>query len=372
MLSSLNLESVICDAITQHLEVIRRLDAQLQHLEVIAIRMTQAVLEGRKVLWCGNGGSASDAQHLAAEFVGRYRRDRPGLASIALSSNVAAVTGIANDFGFQDVFARQVEALCNSGDVFVGISTSGNSRNVYLALTRAREMGAFAVAITGEHAGKLGGTADVWVRIPSRDTARIQEALHALRPHTVRLGGSVHMHLQCDGRAAARRMTSGPANLVSLVRGRIRTSTCVGCRRLDARQVCMGRRGAGISPEAPVPVLRTVHHTEQPGGAANVAMNLAGLGAHATVVGCGGGDEDQCALEGLLCDAGVQYSIVVSGGAPTTTKLRVLAGHQQLLRIDHEVKTGGCAVTADALLEQVGAALPRHRSLCSPTTRKES
>ena len=176
MLSSLNLESVICDAITQHLAVIHRLDAQLQQLEVIGTRMTQAVLQGHKILWCGNGGSASDAQHLAAELVGRYRNDRQGLASIALSSNAAAVTGIANDFGFQEVFVRQVEALCSRGDVFVGISTSGNSRNVYLALIRAREMGAFTVAFTGEHAGKLGGSADVWVRIPSRDTARIQEA----------------------------------------------------------------------------------------------------------------------------------------------------------------------------------------------------
>ena len=176
MLSSLNLESVFSQAITGHLAVVHQLDSQRQRLEEVASRMTQAVLEGHKILWCGNGGSASDAQHLAAELVGRYRRDRPGLASISLTANAAAVIGIANDFGFHEVFARQVEALCIPGDVFVGISTSGSSRNVLVAQTRAREMGAFTVAITGEHGGRLGSSADVWVRIPSRDTARIQEA----------------------------------------------------------------------------------------------------------------------------------------------------------------------------------------------------
>jgi D-sedoheptulose 7-phosphate isomerase len=176
MLSSLNLESVFSEAITRHLAVIHQLDSQRQHLEAVAARMTRAVLEGHKILWCGNGGSASDAQHLAAELVGRYRRDRPGLASISLTANTAAVIGIANDFGFHEVFARQVEALCTPGDVFVGISTSGNSRNISVALMRARDMGAFTVAISGEHGGRLGSAADVWIRIPSSDTARIQEA----------------------------------------------------------------------------------------------------------------------------------------------------------------------------------------------------
>lgn len=176
MLSSLNLESVFTEAIASHLNVIHQLDLQRKRLEEVANRMTRAVLQGGKILWCGNGGSASDAQHLAGELVGRFRRDRPGLASIALTANVAAVIGIANDYGFQEIFARQVEALCQPGDVFVGISTSGNSRNVSIAAMRAREMGAFTVAFTGEHGGKLGGAADAWLRIPSRDTARIQEA----------------------------------------------------------------------------------------------------------------------------------------------------------------------------------------------------
>ena len=176
MLSSLNLESLFSEATSQHLALVQQLDALRPRLEEVAGRMTQALLKGNKILWCGNGGSASDAQHLSAELVGRYRRDRAALASMALTENAAAVIGIANDYGFHDVFARQVEALCQPGDVFVGISTSGNSRNVAVALERARQIGAFTVAITGEHGGRMGGAANVWLRIPSSDTARIQEA----------------------------------------------------------------------------------------------------------------------------------------------------------------------------------------------------
>ena len=176
MLSSLNLESLFNEALSRHLTVVHQLAGQRERLEEVAGRMTKALLDGKKILWCGNGGSACDAQHLAAELVGRYRRDRPGLASIALTENAAAITGIANDYGFNEIFARQVEALCQPGDVFVGISTSGNSRNVAIALHRAHQMGAYAVAITGEHGGRLGGAADTWLRIPSSDTARIQEA----------------------------------------------------------------------------------------------------------------------------------------------------------------------------------------------------
>jgi len=176
MQSTLNLESLFSEAIAEHLGMVHQLERQRQRMEEIAGRMTRALLDGNKIIWCGNGGSATDAQHFAGELVGRFRRDRPGLASLALTDNAAAVFGIANDYGFQEVFARQVEALCQPGDVFVGISTSGNSRNVTLAAYRARMMGAFTVAITGEHGGKLGSAADVWLRMPSRETARIQEA----------------------------------------------------------------------------------------------------------------------------------------------------------------------------------------------------
>ena len=176
MLSTLNLESVFAEAVSDHLSLVRELERQRERMQQIASRMTQALLAGNKILWCGNGGSAADAQHLAGEFLGRFRRDRPALASIALTDNAAAVIGIANDYGFHEVFTRQVDALCQQGDVFVGISTSGNSRNVTMAAVRAKQIGAYVVALTGEHGGKLGSVADSWIRIPSRETARIQEA----------------------------------------------------------------------------------------------------------------------------------------------------------------------------------------------------
>src|SRR5664279_4305924 len=138
MLSSLNLESIFTEAIAGHLSVVDQLGQQHTRLVEIADHMTHALLAGNKVLWCGNGGSAADAQHLSGELVGRFRRERPGLASIALSDSAAAVIGIANDYGFHEVFARQVEALCRAGDIFVGISTSGNSRNVWVAALRAK------------------------------------------------------------------------------------------------------------------------------------------------------------------------------------------------------------------------------------------
>jgi D-sedoheptulose 7-phosphate isomerase len=144
--------------------------------------MTRAILAGRKVLWCGNGGSAADSQHLAAEFVGRFRRERRGLPSIALTTDTSVLTSVANDYGYEEVFRRQVEAHCVPGDLLVGISTSGTSRNVCAALREGRNMGAFTVAFTGADGGVAGTIADVTLRIPSENTARIQEC-HILCGH---------------------------------------------------------------------------------------------------------------------------------------------------------------------------------------------
>src|SRR5271157_3258990 len=182
MTPSLNLASVFTDAITKHLAIISQLDAQKDCFERAAIRMTDCLLQGHKVLWCGNGGSAADAQHLAAELVGRFRSDRRALPSIALTADTSVLTAIANDCGFAEIFDRQLEALCVPGDVVVGISTSGKSRNVCAALERARELGAFTVAMTGETGGRIAGLADVCLRIASSDTARIQEG-HILLGH---------------------------------------------------------------------------------------------------------------------------------------------------------------------------------------------
>jgi D-sedoheptulose 7-phosphate isomerase len=174
--------TIFGDAITDHLSVVEQLCSQQATLERIATEMTRAIMAGNKILWCGNGGSAGDAQHLAAELVGRFRRERRGLPSIALTTDTSALTSIANDYGYDVVFSRQVEALCVEGDVLVGITTSGNSKNVVAALREGRKLGAFTVAFTGQGGGAAAETAHAALCIESRNTARIQEA-HILCGH---------------------------------------------------------------------------------------------------------------------------------------------------------------------------------------------
>ncbi len=170
------------ETVQEHLNVIGRLHDLLPTLERIAAIMSRAVLDGKKILWCGNGGSAADAQHLAAELVGRFGRERRALPSIALSTNTSILTAIGNDYGYEHVFRRQVEALCVGGDVLVGISTSGNSRNVCLALEAARKCDALTVAFTGKAGGAMAGISELALRIPSDQTPRIQEG-HILCGH---------------------------------------------------------------------------------------------------------------------------------------------------------------------------------------------
>jgi len=178
----LEMSEVFEKAITEHLTAIQALRAQQPILERIAADMTRALVAGKKVLWCGNGGSAADSQHLAAELVGRFRRERRGLASVALTTDTSILTAIGNDYGYEEVFRRQVEALCVAGDVLVGISTSGKSKNVLLALEAAGKLGAFTVAFTGEDGGAMATIARESVRIASKDIARIQEG-HILCGH---------------------------------------------------------------------------------------------------------------------------------------------------------------------------------------------
>jgi len=145
-------------------------------------RVVGAYRGGGKVLFCGNGGSAADCQHLAAELVSALNHDRPrpALAAIALTTDTSFLTASANDFGFERVFERQLEALGRPGDVLIAISTSGNSPNVLRALERARASGIGTVLLTGESGGKAAGLAEVAVRVPSRDTQHIQEVHIAL------------------------------------------------------------------------------------------------------------------------------------------------------------------------------------------------
>jgi D-sedoheptulose 7-phosphate isomerase len=142
-----------------------------------ADRIASSIRAGGKILVCGNGGSAADAQHFATEFVSTLTRDhvRPSIPAIALTTDTSLLTAVANDFGFEHVFERQVEALGSRGDVLVAISTSGSSPNVVLAAERARALGVGVVALTGESGGDLVATADVTIRVPSQVTAHIQE-----------------------------------------------------------------------------------------------------------------------------------------------------------------------------------------------------
>lgn len=160
-------------------------DAELCAATARAAEICVAALRaGRKVMLCGNGGSAADAQHWAGELVSRFNYDRPGLAAIALTTDSSILTAIGNDYGYDRVFARQVEALGAAGDVLFALSTSGNSPNVLAALDAARARGIATVGFTGETGGAMAALCDVCIRIPSRSTPRIQEG-HEVLGHAI-------------------------------------------------------------------------------------------------------------------------------------------------------------------------------------------
>lgn len=150
-------------------------DFAAQTVEVARV-IIGALRAGGKVIFFGNGGSAQDAGHLAAELMGRFAFDRPGLAAISLPDATAAMTAIGNDYSYDEVFARQVLAAGRRGDVVVGLTTSGNSPNVVRALEVAGQAGMTTVTLTGAHGGKVANVADICIRVPSHDTGRIQEA----------------------------------------------------------------------------------------------------------------------------------------------------------------------------------------------------
>lgn len=156
--------------------------ALLGRLEEVAETMAEAFRTGNKVLFCGNGGSAADAQHIAAELSGRFYYDRPPLFAEALHVNSSFVTAVANDYAFEQVYARAVEAMGRPGDVLVGISTSGNSPNVIRAVEKAKDLGMKTVAMTGSSGGKLAQLCEILLNVPSDSTPRIQE-VHILMGH---------------------------------------------------------------------------------------------------------------------------------------------------------------------------------------------
>ncbi|MCP5371505.1 MAG: D-sedoheptulose 7-phosphate isomerase [Hyphomicrobiales bacterium] len=154
----------------------------------------RSLAAGGKIMLFGNGGSAADAQHIATELTVRYKTDRPALAALALTTDTSSLTAIGNDFGFQDLFARQVVAVGRPGDVAIGISTSGNSDNVLRGLAAAREKGCVAAGLGGRDGGRMVGLADPLLVVPSDDTARIQE-MHILIGHMLCGGLEIEMGL---------------------------------------------------------------------------------------------------------------------------------------------------------------------------------
>lgn len=164
------------DTVEEHISVIERIKKEGSKISAAAERIREAISNGNKVVWAGNGGSAADCQHLSAEIVGRFQDNSDALPSIALTTDTSALTAIANDFGYEEVFSRQVSALVEEGDVLIGISTSGESQNVIRAAKKASSIGATTVAMTGKGGGSLGDIADISINVESKKTTRIQEA----------------------------------------------------------------------------------------------------------------------------------------------------------------------------------------------------
>lgn len=178
------LNDSVAVAFAEHRLVIDHLEARAPAIEDAARACAACLRAGGRLLFCGNGGSAADAQHLAAEFLGRYIRERDAWEAIALSTNTSALTAIGNDYGFDEVFARQVAAHGRPGDVLIAISTSGDSPNVVRAAEVARERGLTVIAMTGRDGGKIGAVAEIHINIPTAATPRVQEG-HILAGHVL-------------------------------------------------------------------------------------------------------------------------------------------------------------------------------------------
>jgi D-sedoheptulose 7-phosphate isomerase len=180
-------DDVISREINDSIKVKQKIleDAALLHsIREVVDECVAAYSRGNRILLAGNGGSAADAQHIAAEFVSRYAFDRPGLAAIAFTTDTSILTAIGNDYGYEQIFRRQLEANGRKGDVFIGISTSGNSPNILTALQCAQELGVVAVGLTGQGGTKMQSFCDYCIKVPSMSTPRIQES-HILLGHII-------------------------------------------------------------------------------------------------------------------------------------------------------------------------------------------
>ena len=181
---SIMLRQLVANSFMHHQETVTALMSKIPLITDLGIKMYDTIARGNKILICGNGGSAADAQHIAAEIVGRFMKERAALPCIALTTDSSILTAVANDYGFDHIFSRQVYALASSGDLVVGISTSGNSKNVVNAILSANHRGCCTAALTGKSGGSLVSCSDLCIQVPSANTATIQEC-HILIGHVL-------------------------------------------------------------------------------------------------------------------------------------------------------------------------------------------
>jgi len=175
--------NMIQDELQAHKQTVEKtIETMIPDIQKASELILRTLKNGRKILLCGNGGSAADAQHIAAELTGRYKSERRGLPAIALTTDTSALTAISNDYGFERIFDRQVEALANAGDLLIGISTSGVSKNVLSALKIAKEFNCHTLGMSGNYAREMNDICNLNLVIPSNDTPRIQE-MHILIGH---------------------------------------------------------------------------------------------------------------------------------------------------------------------------------------------
>lgn len=191
-MNKFNFEKYFCKTLEEHSKMISSMSSLVFTLESIAEQICKSLCNGGKLMVCGNGGSAADSQHLVAEFIGKFTIDRKPLAAHALTTDSSILTCIGNDYSFDAVFSRQVQALGKKDDCLLGISTSGNSLNVIKAIQSANEMGISTIGLLGSGGGKLASICDIALVVPNSETARIQEA-HLLIEHM--LCGAVEQQL---------------------------------------------------------------------------------------------------------------------------------------------------------------------------------
>ena len=383
MSSSPDAASIFGAAIAEHLEVVRQVEAQQPVLEAIARAMTATLRAGGKILWCGNGGSAGDSQHLAAELVGRFRRERRGLASLALTTDSSVLTSMANDYGYEAVFSRQVEALGVAGDLLVGISTSGNSRNVLCRTGGGAQPGAGdgGVYRRGRRQNGQAGRSSLCRRFEG-DGAHSGGA-HTGWAHALRLDrAGLHQQNGAGERcgAADRRSCAdrGGAVIEQLheviqeIEQKWADQASAGGGRRDARQVHLGRggphlaggagaRGACDPPEPSAGRRGQRGHEPEPVGRAGRGDRVYRRRRGRTAAGGGTAREWD-----------LRRSSWFRRDFPPLPSSAFWVGGSRCCALDSE--RSGRAVrrtTIERLVETVLAQLPAAMRWCSPTTRRE-